>query len=173
MGIANSSLSAKKNTRRGRRAVVAALAAISMSTAAIGAGPNVGHAQNPGVNHNTVAAPSVTQAPKKKFTIDVDKTVLTFNDVELGKPYDGMFVPASMTKKQTVLLVDVRVPASATNAFGKMKVWVTDEKGIRSEVTTVTGTGEVAWLFAVAKKTKSFVLHFPTGQTVDLSPMLG
>lgn len=31
---------------------------------------------------------------------------------------------------------------------------------------------KVAWLFAVDKAAKSFILHFPTGESIDLAPLL-
>jgi hypothetical protein len=88
-----------------------------------------------------------------------------------------MFAPAGMTENQTVLTIEVNVPASASvEAVSNMGVWVTDEKGVRSEMGAALSHEQpklqVVWLFAVAKTAKSFLLYFPSGETVDLAPLL-
>ena len=98
--------------------------------------------------------------------------------VEFGKPYLGMFAPTGMTESQTVLTIKVNVLASANasdDEVSKIKVWITDEKDARFEKGAAFSNEtehQVVWLFAVAKTAKSFILHFPSGETFDLSPLL-
>ena len=112
-------------------------------------------------------------AKKIDALVIVNGMQLHIDLVELGKPYEGM-TPTHMTEDQTVLAIRVIVPESVNlDTVGNMKVWVTDNKGVRYEVAAALIVEQnPVWLFAVAKTSESFILHFPSGKTVDLSSLL-
>jgi hypothetical protein len=80
-----------------------------------------------------------------------------------------------MTADQTVLAVEVTLITGDLGNLSQLKVWVTDEQGNQTNSGTtlsVDSKNQVIWLFPVAKTAHSFLLHFPSGQTIDLSPLL-
>lgn len=89
----------------------------------------------------------------------------------------GSFAPTGMTSAKTQLTVEVTAPAGHLAAVGNMEPWVTDQNDVRSKLGaaisyTKPKPPHVDWLLAVAKGEKSFVLHFPSGEAVDLSPLI-
>lgn len=77
------------------------------------------------------------------------------------------------------LIVEANIGAGDAQVSQGWQVSVTDEKGRESkpEMTAIkTGAGGAAqgltWLFVVAKESRSFALHLPGGQTVQLDHLL-
>ena len=88
-----------------------------------------------------------------------------------------MFAPAGIAEDETTLTVEIKVlagdPEIVAKSDGEFDVWTTDDTGRRNSTraTTATASGDgeiraIKWLFGVAKSSKSFYLHFPSGLTV-------
>jgi hypothetical protein len=88
--------------------------------------------------------------------------------------FNGM-APYPMTDDQTVLAVEVTLISGDLAQLSKMGLWVTDEAGNRTDSGTtlsVESKNQVVWLFPVAKTSLSFFLYFPSGEVIDLAPLL-
>lgn len=124
------------------------------------------------------AEPPAIPASETPFTVGSFKLQIT--SVSLGA---AMFAPAGMAEDETVLTVEIKVlsgdPGIVAKTDGEFDVWTTDDSGRRnsSRAATATMTRDrkiraIKWLFGVAKSSESLYLHFPSGVTVYLSPLL-
>ena len=90
------------------------------------------------------------------------------------KGYNGM-APYPMTADQTVLAVEVSLVSGDLGNLSGQKLWVIDEQGNRTDSGTtlsVESKNQVIWLFPVPKTSHAFFLHFPSGEVIDLSPLM-
>lgn len=124
------------------------------------------------------AKPTTIAGSQMPFSVGSFKLQIT--SVNLGA---SMFAPAGTAKDDTVLTVKIKVisgdPRTVAKMDGEFDVWTTDDTGRRNSSragTAMTSKGgkilSIEWLFGVAKSSKSFYLHFPSGLIVDLSPLL-
>jgi hypothetical protein len=128
---------------------------------------------------NDASAKSTTIAGSQ-MPFSVGSFKLQITSVKLGA---SMFAPAGMAKDETVLTVEIKVlsgdPETVAKTDGEFDVWTTDSTGRKNSSragTAMTNAGgkilSIKWLFGVAKSSKSYYLHFPSGVKVDLSPLL-
>lgn len=120
--------------------------------------------------------PTPTAIPASETPFTVGSFQLQITSVSLGA---AMFAPAGMAEDETVLTVEIEVLSGNPEMVAKFGVWTTDESGRRNSsmaaTATTTADGEIRaiqWLFGVAENSESLYLHFPSGVTVDLSPLL-
>lgn len=117
----------------------------------------------------------VTPTPNPENLIVVDGFDLQILSASLVEEYMGHAHPV-MTEDEILLAIEVRVLSGDAEFVGGLDVWVTDEDGGRSRednsISMVFSDDTVAWILLVARTSHSFVLHFPTGETFDLSPLL-
>ena len=104
---------------------------------------------------------------------------LQITKATLGGSTGGMVLaPAGMTADQTPLVIQVKIVSGAdATAVSTMKVWITDETGAKFENRVGLSGGsstnnEPVWIIAVPKAPATLVLHFPSGETVDLTSFL-
>lgn len=103
---------------------------------------------------------------------DFNLSITTVNLSDAG--FNGM-APYPMTADQTVLAVEVTLISGDLEKLTGLGVWVNDEAGNRTDSGATLSTkakNQVVWLFPVAKTAKSFFLFFPSGEVIDLSPLL-
>ena len=128
----------------------------------------------------TDASAKSTTIADSQIPFSVGSFKLQITSVKLGA---SMFAPAGMAKDETVLTVEIKVlsgdPKTVAKTDGEFDVWASDDTGRRNSSragTAMTNAGgkilSIKWLFGVAKDSKSYYLHFPSGVTVDLSPFL-
>ena len=124
--------------------------------------------------------PLPTDIPASERRFAVGGFQLQITSVNLGS---SMFAPAGMAEDETVLAVEIKVlsgdPEIVAKSEGEFDVWITDDSGRRNSsmaaTATTTADGEIRaiqWLFGVPSNSDSLYLHFPSGVTVDLSPLL-
>jgi hypothetical protein len=81
-----------------------------------------------------------------------------------------------MTKDEILLAIEVKVLSGDAERVSELEVWVTDEEGRRSRegnrISMVIGDDMVVWILLVARTSRSFTLHFPSGETFNLTPLL-
>ena len=100
---------------------------------------------------------------------------LSISSVDLSDQGFNGWVPANLTTDETVLTVEGILNSGNLADLSKIGVWVTDESGDRTSsgiTLSVESEKEVIWLFPVPKTAHSFYLHFPSGEVIDLSPLL-
>ena len=120
----------------------------------------------------------LTQAaaiPASKEPMVIGDFELSFSNVTISENGFNGWVPANKTADDTVLTVEVLLISGDLKKLSSMKLSVTDDQGKRSESGTtlsVNDKNQVIWLIPVAKTARSFTLHFPSGEAVDLSPLL-
>ena len=125
-----------------------------------------------------IPTPTAISASETPFAVGDFQLQIT--SVSLGT---AMFAPAGMAEDETVLTIEVQVlsgdPKIVGKSDGEFDVWTTNDSGRRNSsraaTSTMTGDGEIQaiqWLFGVAQSSESLFLHFPSGVTVDLSPLL-
>ena len=117
--------------------------------------------------------PTLTPTPENLIVIDgFDLQILSASLVEEYMGYTHPF----MTEDEILLAIEVRVLPRDAELVGELDVWVTDEDGGRSRegnrINMVIGDDTVVWILLVARTSHAFVLHFPSGETFDLSPLL-
>jgi hypothetical protein len=126
---------------------------------------------------DTPIPPTATTAAiaGSKEPIVIGNYKLSISTVELNSHGFNGLTPAGLTSDQTVLVVQVTLNSGDLAALSKVRLSVTDERGNRTDSATtlsVAARKQVIWLFAVAKTAHSFLLYFPTGEVIDLSPLL-
>jgi hypothetical protein len=102
------------------------------------------------------------------FNLKISTVVLS------DKGYNGM-APYPMTADQTVLAVEVSLISGDLGNLSKLEIWITDEGGNQTKsgsTLSMDAKNQVVWLFPVARTSHSFFLHFPSGEAIDLSPLL-
>ena len=113
--------------------------------------------------------------PGSKEPVVIGDFNLKISTVDLNdKGYKGM-APYPMTADQTVLAVEVSLISGDLGNLSTLKVWVIDEQGNRTDSGTtlsVESKNQITWLFPVPKTSHSFFLHFPSGEGIDLTPLL-
>ena len=121
------------------------------------------------------STPTIAAIPGSKEPIVIGDFNLKISTVDLNdKGLNGM-VPYAMTADQTVLVVEVSLISGDLGNLSYLEVWVTDEQGNQTntpDTLEVPTKNQVIWLFAVAKTGHLFFLHFPSGEVIDLSPLL-
>jgi hypothetical protein len=121
------------------------------------------------------ATPTMAAIPGSNEPITVGDFNLSISTVSLSDAgFNGM-APYPMTDDQTVLAVEVTLISGDLEKLSKLEVWVTDETGNRTDSGTtlsIDSKNQVVWLFPVAKTAHSFLLYFPSGEVIDLSPLL-
>lgn len=119
--------------------------------------------------------PSPAAIPGSETPFTVDGFEVQISSVGLGESFKGFALP-DMTDDEMVLGIEIRVLSGDSKSFGKLDTWVSDENGRETAIGAATRTTNkevwVTWLFAVAKTSNTFLLHFPSGEAVDLSPLL-
>lgn len=101
---------------------------------------------------------------------------ISLTEVTLSDEGFSGWVPSNMTASDTVLLVEAKLESEGplTN-LSDVQVWATDETGSRFDIGTslsIADLNSVVWLYAVPKTSTSFLLWFPSGEIIDLSPLL-
>jgi len=130
------------------------------------------------VYNGASAKPAAITGSQTPFSVGSFKLQIT--SVSLGA---SMFSPSGMAKDETVLRVKIKVlsgdPEIVAKTHGEFDVWTTDDTGRRNSSRAGTAMTNrdgkilsIEWLFGVTKSSESFYLHFPSGVTVDLSPLL-
>jgi hypothetical protein len=102
------------------------------------------------------------------FNLEISTVVLS------DKGYNGM-APYPITADQTVLAVEVSLISGDLGNLSKLDVWVTDEGDNQTKsgsTLSIDSKKQVVWLFPVAKTSHLFFLYFPSGEAIDLSPLL-
>ena len=121
------------------------------------------------------ATPTVAAIPGSNEPITIGDFNLSITTMVLDdKGYNGM-APYPMTADQTVLAVEVTLISGDLATLSKLGAWVTDEANNRTDsgaTLSVDAKNQVIWLFPVAKTAHSFLLHFPSGEVIDLAPLL-
>lgn len=119
--------------------------------------------------------PTPTLTPTPENLVSTDGFDLQIISASLVEEYMGYSHPF-MTEDEILLAIEVRVLPRDAELVGELDVWATDENGGRSregnKITMVIGDDTVVWLLLVARTSHAFVLHFPSGETFDLSPLL-
>jgi protein-disulfide isomerase len=114
------------------------------------------------------SASAAIPGSKKPFTVASFK-IKFFN---VGG--NDAFEAAGQKPSQESLVIQIEVLSGSASQFSTIEAWVTDENARRSDIgaATLTGTKLVTWYFNVPTTSREFLLHFPTGEIVDLSPLL-
>ena len=126
---------------------------------------------------DTPLPPTPTSAPllASDQPVAIGDFNLSLSSVDLSdQGFNGM-VPANLTADQTVLTVVTTLNSGSFPDLSRLKVWVTDESSNRTDsgaTLSVESKGQVIWLFPVRRTAGSFNLHFPSGEVIDLSPLL-
>jgi|GEM_PF-4762608 len=121
------------------------------------------------------ATPTMAAIPGSNEPIvigDFNLSITTVNLSDAG--FNGM-APYPMTADQTVLAVEVTLISGDLDKLSGLEVWVNDEAGNRTDsgaTLSAEAKNQVVWLFPVAKTAHSFFLYFPSGEVIDLSPLL-
>jgi hypothetical protein len=102
------------------------------------------------------------------FTIKITKVSLSANGM-------SGFVPTGMTADETVLIVQATlVSGGKLDDLAQVQAWSTDETGRRYDGGTlsIAAQNSVIWTYAVPKTSTAFRWWFPSGEVIDLSPLL-
>src|ERR1035437_3316097 len=121
-------------------------------------------------------APTQTPIPASHDAITVGDYTIKITGVTLSDSGVGGYVPGSMTSDQTVLGVEATLVSGGTlAALSKVQVWATDETGSRYDVGAAlsidTQNGAI-WMYAVPRTSSLFLWWFPSGEVIDLTPLL-
>lgn len=121
------------------------------------------------------ATPTIAAIPGSNQPIVIGDFNLTITTVDLNeKGFNGL-APYPMTADQTVLAVEVTLNSGDLEQLSHLKAWVMDDAGNRTDSGTtlsVAAKNQVIWLFPVLKTAHSFLLYFPSGEVIDLTPLL-
>ncbi len=173
------------NTKR--RALTILILAASLATFGCGLGGIVGPTSTPASTNTPIPpaatttntpippTPTIAAIPGSKEPVIIGDFNLSISTVDLNeKGFNGM-APYPMTADQTVLAVEVILISGDLGNLSHLDVWVTDEAGNRTDSGTTLSAdskNQVVWLFPVPKTAHSFFLHFPSGEVIDLAPLL-
>ena len=142
--------------------------AVALASANGGATPTALTKQTP--------TPGPTAIPASHDQITVGGYTIEITAVTLSDGGIGGFVPASMTSDQTVLGVEATLVSGGTlDDLSGIPAWATDETSDRYNVGAALSVGaqsSAIWLYAVPKTSSSFLWWFPSGEVIDLSPLL-
>ena len=125
--------------------------------------------------------PTPTAIPPSEMPFTIGSFQLQITSVSFRTVHK--VTPAGIGEKVPTIAVEIKVltgdPGIVAKSDGEFDVWTTDDSGTRNSfrVTTTTASGDgeiraIQWLFSVDESSESFYLHFPSGVTVDLSPLL-
>jgi hypothetical protein len=122
------------------------------------------------------SAPTQTPIPASNDAITVDDFTITITGVTLSDGGMSGYVPAGMTSDQTVLGVEATLVSGGTlTDLSSIPVWATDETGDRYDVGAAlsvdSGNGAI-WMYAVPRTSSVFLWWFPSGEVIDLTPLL-
>ena len=126
---------------------------------------------------DTPIPPTATVAtiPGSKSPVTIGAFNLNILSVDLNdKGFNG-FIPANKTADQTVLVLQVHLNSGSLDDLSSLKLWVTDEQGTRTDsgvTLSVKSQNNVIWMFPVPKTSKKFLLFFPSGEAIDLAPLM-
>jgi len=119
--------------------------------------------------------PTVAAIPATNQPIDIGAFNLTITEVVLNeKGYNGL-APYPMTADQTVLTVVITLNSGDLAALSQLEAFVTDEGSNQTKIgagMSVDSKNQIIWMFPVLKTARTFILHFPSGEALDLSPLL-
>ena len=122
------------------------------------------------------STPTPAVIPASHDAITVGGYTIKITAVTLSDGGISGFVPASMTSDQTVLGVEATLVSYGTlTDLSKVQVWATDETGSRYDVGAALSIGaqnSAIWMYAVPKTSSLFLWWFPSGEVIDLSPLL-
>ena len=142
--------------------------AIALATPTSGATPTAVPRPTP--------TPTPAPIPASHNAITVGGYTIKITAVTLSSSGMGGFVPASMTSGQTVLGVEATLVSGGTlDGLSSVPVWATDETSGRYDVGAALSIGaqsSAIWMYAVPKTSSSFLWCFPSGEVIDLSPLL-
>jgi hypothetical protein len=145
-----------------------AVSAIALATPTDGATPT-------GVQSPT-PAPTQTPIPASNDAITVGDYTIKITGVTLSDSGMSGYVPASMTSDQTVLGVEATLVSGGTlTDLSSVPAWATDETGSRYDVgaaLSIDAQNGAIWMYAVPKSASVFLWWFPSGEVIDLSPLL-
>lgn len=129
----------------------------------------------------TPVPPTATPIPGIEAPLTIARARLLVTSVEIQDSFElgpsQRFEPTS--HNDAVLVVETKTENATEGLADDWEVSVTDENGRRSEpaitMTSVSQSGSVesiTWVLIVARASRSFTLHLPEGQTVDLAHFL-
>jgi len=125
---------------------------------------------------SSTPAPTQTPIPASQDTISVGDYTIKITGVTLSDSGIDGYVPGSMTSDQTVLGVEATLVSGGTLAdLSRVPVWATDETGSRYDVgaaLSIDAQDGAIWMYAVPKTSSVFLWWFPSGEVIDLSPLL-
>ncbi|HNZ32001.1 MAG TPA: hypothetical protein PKJ25_07895 [Smithellaceae bacterium] len=91
----------------------------------------------------------------------------------------NLFATQMATDDQIALVIQVKIISGADGrTVAGIKVWIEDESGekytniLQLSVNSATHNEPVFWIIAVPKGKHELILHFPSGETVNLIPWL-
>jgi hypothetical protein len=120
--------------------------------------------------------PTQTAIPASHGAITVGDFTIKITGVTLSDSGISGYVPGSMTSDQTVLGVEATLVSGGTlTALSKVQVWATDETGSRYDVgaaLSIDAQNGAIWMYAVPKTSSLFLWWFPSGEVIDLTPLL-
>jgi hypothetical protein len=125
---------------------------------------------------SATATPTQTPIPASNGAITVGGFTIEITGVTLSDSGVGGYVPGSMTSDQTVLGVEATLVSGGTlTALSKVQVWATDETGSRYDVgaaLSIDAQNGAIWMYAVPRTSSVFLWWFPSGEVIDLTPLL-
>jgi hypothetical protein len=125
---------------------------------------------------SATATPTQTPIPASNGAITVGDFTIEITGVTLSDSGVGGYVPGSMTSDQTVLGVEATLVSGGTlAALSKVQVWATDETGSRYDVgaaLSIDAQNGAIWMYAVPRTSSVFLWWFPSGEVIDLTPLL-
>lgn len=127
----------------------------------------------------TAVPPTPTPEADPKAPFTVGEANLQLSKVTLGGDVGGMqLAPEGMTADQIALVIQVKI-ISGTDAetVAAMEVWIADESGTKytNKIGLSGGSAtdnEPVWVIAVPQNASILFLHFPSGETVNLTSWL-
>ncbi len=120
------------------------------------------------------ATPTPGAIPATHGPIVVGDYTIEITDATLSDGGFGGWVPTDRSADRTTLVLQATPTSGCTvDDLGKVKAWVTDETAGRYDAgATLSSENAAIWLYAVPRASHSFVWNFPTGEMIDLSPIL-
>jgi hypothetical protein len=170
-----------------RRAMVLLVLVASLTIFGCGLGGMIGPTPTPAPTHTPItptvtatntpipATPTMASIPGSMEPMVIGDFNFSFTTVVLSDEGLHGMAPYPMTADQTVLGIEVNLISGDLDQLSQLDIWITDEAGNRTDSgTTLTAESQnqVTWLFPVAKTSHSFFLNFPSGEVIDLAPLL-
>ena len=122
------------------------------------------------------AALTQTPIPASNDALTVGDYTIKITSVTLSDGGMNGYVPGSMTSDQTVLGVEATLVSGGTlSDLSRVPVWATDETGDRYDVgaaLSVDAQNGAIWMYAVPRTSSVFLWWFPSGEVIDLTPLL-